>query len=155
MVGIFTVYMVGTGHRYIYLKLIGKNQKPQLLDWMLTLSMAISGIVLIGLGIYFVFNSNYFGTVFIVFGALGLRFVKDDLKNYKGQSRFKNYWLLAHIARMTGGYIASLTAFLVVNSKYSPVQLPSVFVWLLPSLILVPFIVKWSRKFAVKKVVEA
>ncbi len=28
MVGIFTIYLVGTGYRYIYLKMLGSNQKP-------------------------------------------------------------------------------------------------------------------------------
>lgn len=151
MVGIFTIYMVGTGSRYIYLKLLGKDQKPKFIDWILTIAMALSGLLLFGIGVLLILRSKYFGIVLIVFGFLGLRFVKDDLKNFKGQSRFKNYWLLAHIGRMTGGYIASLTAFLVVNAKYSPIEFPAIFLWLLPTLILVPFIIKWSRKFAVKR----
>ena len=154
MVGIFTIYMVGTGNRYIKLKLQGTERKPQFADWLLTIFMTLSGILLLGIGVWLITRANNFGIVFVVFGALGLQFVIDDLKNYKGRSRFKNYWLLAHISRMTGGYIASLTAFLVVNAKYLPIQLPSVFLWLLPSLILVPLIIKWSRKFAVKKVVQ-
>lgn len=155
MVGIFTIYMVGTGNRYVYFRLIGKDQKPKFLDWLLTVSMALSGILLLGIGIWILSGSNYFGIVFIVFGLFGLRFVTEDVKNYKGKSRFKNFWLVSHISRMTGGYIASVTAFLVVNAKYLPIQLPSVLIWLLPSLILVPFIIKWSRKMAVKKVIPS
>lgn len=154
MVGIFTLYMVSTGNRYIFFRLMAKEAKPQLLDWILTIAMGVIGSLLIGFGIWLLINSNNFGIVFIFFGVIGLGFVRNDLKNYRGNSPFKNYWLLSHISRMTGGYIASLTAFLVVNAQYSPVHVPSVMVWLFPSFLLVPFIFKWSRKMAVKKVVE-
>jgi hypothetical protein len=62
----------------------------------------------------------------------------------------KNYWLLAHLQRMTGGYIAATTAFLVVNAQYSPVVLPSVVVWLLPTVILTPLTIAFSKKYKVK-----
>ncbi len=150
MVGIFTFYMVGTGYRYIHLKMLGKNNEPDLLDWTLSGLMAICGIFLFLLGVYQLFQSNSFGWVFITFGTIGLLFVKQDWANYHAQAKFKNYWLLAHISRMTGGYIASLTAFLVVNMKYSPFALPPVLVWLFPSIILVPLIIRWSNKRAVK-----
>ncbi len=39
VVGIFTIYLVGTGNRYIYLKLLGKCQKPKVFDWILTLGI--------------------------------------------------------------------------------------------------------------------
>lgn len=151
MIGIFTLYMVGTGNRYIGLRLLGFNQKPKLLDWTLTIAMLLSGIWLIALGIFVLTKAVLFGWVYLTFGFFGLLFVKGDLDNYRGKSRFKNYWLLAHIARMTGGYIASLTAFLVVNATYIPISFPPVFLWLFPSLLLVPFIILWSRRLAVKK----
>ena len=95
-------------------------------------------------------KSNYFGLVFIVFGYLGLSFVKTDFNHFKGKFKSKNYWLLAHLQRMIGGYIASLTAFLVVNVAYLP-QVPAFVFWLLPTLIFLPLILKWSRMYEVKK----
>jgi type IV secretory pathway component VirB8 len=47
---------------------------------------------------------------------------------------------------MIGAYIASITAFLVVNNTI----LPGVVAWLLPTAVLVPVLIKWSRKYAVK-----
>ncbi|HCS21544.1 MAG TPA: hypothetical protein DIW47_13455 [Bacteroidetes bacterium] len=149
MTGVFTLYMVGTGSRYIRLRLVGINQKPKLLDWSLTISMLFGGIFLISQGIYFLLNSTLFGWVYVTFGLFGFLFVKGDLDNYMGKFRFKNYWLLAHVSRMTGGYIASVTAFLVVNTHHLPVPLPLVFIWLFPSLIIVPFIIIWTKKLAV------
>lgn len=150
MVGVFTIYLVATGNRYIYLKLLGSEQRPSTIDWTITVGMLIAGLFFIGLGIKNLVAHNNFGIVFIVFGALGLRFVQTDFNNYNGKIKAKNYWLLAHLQRLTGCYIAATTAFLVVNSKYWPVVLPSALVWLLPTAILTPLIIAWTNKYRVK-----
>ena len=150
MIGVFTIYLVGTGYRYIHLKMLGSDQIPTILDWIITTMMLFAGFTFIGLGIYKIFLLDNFGIVFMVFGILGLRLVKTDFNNYKGKFKTKNYWLIAHLKRMTGGYIAAITAFLVVNSKYSPIVLPSVLIWLLPTAILTPLIISWTKKYKVK-----
>src|SRR5690554_873986 len=61
MVGIFTVYMVGTGNRYLHLKMLNKNQKPKIIDWALTISMLLAGILFMGLGTLSLLKSNFFG----------------------------------------------------------------------------------------------
>lgn len=147
IVGSFTIYLVGTGSRYIYLKLMGINQKPTLIDWILTITMLLTGSVFLVLGLKQVFLAHYFGFVLIVFGIFSLRLVQWDFINYRGNAKAKNYWLLAHIQRMTGGYIAAFTAFLVVNANDWPLPVPSFVVWLAPTAILTPLIVKWSRKY--------
>jgi uncharacterized membrane protein len=149
IVGVFTIYLVATGNRYLYLKMLGSNQKPTILDWTITAGMLLAAILFIAVGIQLLVASNNFGIVLIVFGGLGLRLVRTDFGNYKGKVKAKNYWLLAHLQRMTGAYIASATAFLVVNSNYSPVALPPVVVWLLPTAILTPVIISWTRKYKV------
>lgn len=146
MVGIFTLYMVATGKRYIYLKLLGINQEPKLLDWCLSIGMLIAGTVLLVMGLHHLIKSNSFGLVFSVFGMLGILFSYADLQNFRGKTKTKKYWLLAHISRMTGAYIASLTAFLVVNVQHFPMEVPAILVWLMPTILLVPFIFRWSRK---------
>ena len=150
IVGVFTIYLVATGNRYIYLKLLGFNQRPAILDWTITLAMLVVGIIFIGLGLKQLISQNTFGIVFIVFGGLGLFFVKTDWANYRGKLQAKNYWLLAHLQRMTGGYIAALTAFLVVNAKYFPQELPGIIFWLLPTVILTPMIIRWSNKYRIE-----
>jgi uncharacterized membrane protein len=147
MIGVFTIYLVGTGYRYIYLKLLGNGQEPQILDWMITLGMLLIGILFIGFGIWNIISQNYFGVVFLVFGIVGINMVRTDYDNYRGKLKEKKYWLLAHLQRMTGAYIASITAFFVVNAKYSPIELPSIVVWLLPTVILTPLIFRWSKKY--------
>lgn len=150
IVGIFTIYMVATGNRYLYLKLLGQAQKPTLLDWSLTIGMLLFGLAFIGIGAYHLVKGNNFGIVFIVFGFVGLRFVKTDFDNYGGKPKETNYWLMAHLQRMLGAYIAATTAFLVVNLKYLPVELPGIVFWLLPTLLVTPLILRWSKKYRVE-----
>jgi len=148
MVGVFTLYMVGSGQ--LYLKR-NASLTYNRIGWTITTLMLLAGILFIGIGVLALTKTKLFGLVFITFGCLGLLFVRQDFKNQKGQSAIKNYWLIAHLQRMTGSFIAALTAFLVVNAKYFPEQIPSFVYWLLPTIILTPLIIKWSGKYEVKK----
>ncbi len=146
IVGIFTLYMVSTGERYLFLKQLLNGQSPIFLDWILAGSMLVFGIAFIVFGIKIYLQQEKFGLVFLVFGYISLRFVYSDWQNYTGKAKHKNYWLLAHLQRMTGAYIASLTAFLVVNKL-----LPRIIMWLLPTILLTPLIFIWSRKYSIQK----
>jgi uncharacterized membrane protein len=150
IVGIFTIYMVSTGYRYIRLRLDQVDNDPKTLDWLLTGLMGITGVVFIAFGAWQLYSKVIFGTVYLVFGLIGLLFVRSDLKNYRGKAEHRNYWLLAHLQRMVGAYIAALTAFLVVNSDNFPFAIPGYVYWLLPTAILTPLIFIWSRKYQVK-----
>ena len=152
IIGSFTIYLVGTGNRYLYLKMLGHDVKPNITDWVLTLGMMVLGMVFILSGTVRVSNGNSFGIAYIVFGAIGLSSVRKDLANYRGKAHQRHFWLAAHIQRMTGAYIAALTAFLVVNAQFMPFQLPSLVAWLLPTIVLTPLIFKWTAKYAGKKV---
>ena len=148
IIGIFTVYLVGTGQRYIHLKKIDKGQVPKWIDWLLTISMMVIGIGFMFWGINMMINGDSMGMALVTFGLIGLFSVRKDFQNYRGKARKKMYWLAAHITRITGAYIASVTAFLVVNQETFPSVIPSVVYWMLPTVILTPLIIKWIRKFA-------
>ncbi len=145
IIAVFSIYMVSTGQRCLSLKELNKLQKPQAIDWILSVSMLLFGLGFILFGGYSVFNENYFGIVPVVFGMISIFMVIKDFKNYQGKIKTKNFWLLVHIQRMIGSYIAAATAFLVVNNTV----LPGVVAWLLPTILLVPFIIKWSRKYKI------
>ena len=150
VVGIFTLYMVGTGKRYIQQRMREVDNDPQPLDWILTWAMAAAGMWFTYKGILHLIQGNLFGIVYLVFAGIGFLFVSADIKNYRGKAAERNYWLLAHLQRMTGAYIASLTAFLVVNADKISTSVPGVVYWLLPTAILTPMIVWWSRKYGIK-----
>lgn len=142
IISVFTSYMLLSGKRYI-------NKKTAAdvfwMDWLLTIIMLIFAVLFIGLGISTILRSNFFGIVFIVFGSIGLLFVYQDYINFNGRSSARNFGLTTHLQRMIGSYVASATAFLVVNNKI----LPGIIAWLLPTLIITPLIIKWTRKYKV------
>ncbi len=147
MVGVFTLYMVGSGQLYLKLR---ENPTYKSIEWAITTIMFIAVILFIGFGALTLMQKNLFGLVHVTFGFLGLLFVRKDFQNFKGKSAIKNYWFVAHIQRMTGGFIAAFTAFLVVNAKYFPEQFPHFVIWLLPTILVTPVIIKWSRKYEIK-----
>jgi uncharacterized membrane protein len=150
-IGIFTLYLIGTGSRYIQLKATGSlSAKPKMVDWVLSGLMLVSGIGLVVLGISSVVRGNMMGLVLVVFGSIGLSGVWQDLRYYRGLQKEKMYWLSVHISRMVGGFIAATTAFLVNNTQHLP-AIPSFIYWLLPTAILVPLIIKWQQRYIPKK----
>jgi len=148
-IGIFSIYMVSTGYRYLSLDNLHKGQKPLAIDWALTSMMAVFCLVLVIagtaqlLGIYDLMYDKSFGIVMIVFGLFSLGMVWQDLKGYRGKVEYRNHWLLVHISRMIGANIAAFTAFLVVNNNNI---LPNLVAWLLPTAIGVPISIYWQNK---------
>ncbi len=145
IVAVFSFYMVCTGQRILSLKNLLKNQKPATIDYFLTYGMLLFGVGFMLKGVYLLINHINFGIVCLVLGSISILMVRTDLKLFKGNTNKKNYWLLVHLQRMIGAYIAAVTAFIVTNDKYNL----GIIGWLLPTVILVPLIVKWSRKNAV------
>jgi uncharacterized membrane protein len=142
-VGVFTVYLTSTGWRYMHLKNIPEGQKPKLIDWLLIVFMVLGCIAFSVIGINSIISKEYFGVIVFVFAWRGISFVIQDVKTYNGKITIKNYWLVFHFQRMTGAYIASLTAFAVVNAPDRLSFIP----WLLPSVLIVPLIINWTKKY--------
>ncbi|HMQ07580.1 MAG TPA: hypothetical protein PKC30_09785 [Saprospiraceae bacterium] len=147
LISVFTVYMLLTGIRSIHKRDISSIN---IWDWFLTILMIFFGFAFLIYGVLYLINGNGFGIVYIAFGIIGILFSYIDYINFMGKSRYRNFYLMTHIQRMTGSYIASFTAFLVVNNRF----LPDILAWLLPTIILLPFIVKWSRSRKVLKTNE-
>lgn len=147
MVGIFTIYLVGTGARAISSKSPLANHA---LDRLLQLGMVVSGLSLGYLGTVGVINGNNFGIVYIVFALIGLLMVMQDFRNSKSQNPSKKTYLSLHLQRLGGGFIASTTAFLVVNFTELPDWLPVWVLWLLPTLLISPLISHYSKKYTPK-----
>ena len=150
IIAVFSFYMTATGQRFLSLKKLDKGQRPKSIDWMITSTMILFAISFIVYGVLLIASQKNFGIVLVVFGMISLLMARKDIALYRGKIKFKNYWLLLHIQRMIGAYIAALTAFLVVNNTY----LPPIVAWLMPTVILTPLIFYWSRKYAIQKSVK-
>ena len=151
IVGLFTIYLVGTGKRYVYYKILRPETRAGIIDWMLSAGMITGSVLFIFLGTRQLVRGNSFGVVPIIFAGIGLLFAVTDIRYYQTASKPKQRWLTAHLQRMMGGFIAALTAFLVVNSSYLLPPIPAFVYWLLPTAVLVPLIFRWSRQYGPKK----
>ena len=90
---------------------------------------------------YPLFFKEKLNVVLIVFGALAVFFGCSDLLLYNKQDELKENWLKQHLGKMTGGYIAAVSAFCVVNEI-----LPGVWNWFTPGIIGGVYIAYWNRK---------
>ncbi|WP_048331065.1 hypothetical protein [Bizionia psychrotolerans] len=146
VIGVFTIYLVLAGNRALTFK--SKTQA----DWIdKTISgvMLIFSIFMIGFGIYLIVLGNTMSILFLFFGVFGGLLPIKDFKFYKNSQNPKNGWLIAHVVKMNGALIASVTAFIIAG-----IGIQSLIAWILPTLIGTVYIIYWKRKMKIKVVKE-
>lgn len=143
-IGIFTLYLILSGYKALRFK---KKVESLLYDKIVSISMLITsvGMILIPL-----LTNGSFNIVLTVFGGIGLFSAIRDFRLYKNPEQLKKLWLRLHLGNMMGAYIASFTAFLVINQF-----LAELISWLGPTLIGTAYIIFWNRKIAGSKKTKA
>lgn len=142
--GVLSFYLISMGRRNL-LKSTSKIEKSvQLTDWLLAIGLFCFGIILTIYSIYQGFSVG-FNIIPFIFGVFPLYISILVIRKYKNAKQPSNAdYVKGHIVNMMGSYITILSAFLVVNNRgYFPVVIG----WFGPALVLVPLIMKWSRKF--------
>ena len=144
-VGGFTLYMICSGYRFIFLnrQLKHKPVSFSFPDYSIFLFGLCFSLFLIGIGISSLFQKDSFGIVPGVFGMICIRFVYLDYVMLFRNTEMKKIWLPNHITRMMGALIASYTAFLVVNIHFQPTWV----IWLLPTVAGTVFIYYFRKKY--------
>lgn len=134
-IGIFSLFQTYFGKRSVE----NKQLKPNFLDVLVT-------VIAFGNGIFMVVSGNI---VLLVFGAIQLQLCFTEFYIfYRIKKKIqlpKNTWLRQHIGMMMGSYIATFTAFLVVNVKSFE---PGWLIWFAPTFVFLPLMFFWSKKFA-------
>ncbi|MEK6475994.1 DUF2306 domain-containing protein [Catalinimonas sp. 4WD22] len=145
MVGVFTLYMTVTGCRGLARK--QKKQSP-MLDWsLIVFSIIMAAYMLIKTFSLTGDTLEGFVPVVIVFAVTLFVFIIRDIQIYSGRVQMTaNKWLLYHIGRISGAYIATFTAFLVTNIQTDPAYIA----WLLPTVVGSFLIAYFQRKYKVK-----
>lgn len=144
VVGLFSIYLVLSGYRALGFIRI-RDRKALQSDILLAWAMIIIGFLMILFGIYIIVKGAMIGSVLIVFGLIGGLNGYNDLRAFKDLKTLRKKAIRLHIGKITGGYIAAFTAFLVVNDV-----LPSIMSWLLPTAFGFIFITYWQRKVTPK-----
>jgi len=135
LIAFFAFYNTLSGYRSIR----NKSLRPTAFDWIITATGLLTGITMIAT----------LNIVLLVFGSLSLMLAINEIRAsvaiLKGKEAPRFAWLVKHIGMMMGAYIATFTAFIVVNITFEAVPwLP----WLAPTIIGVPLLVRWQRKYA-------
>lgn len=127
--GIFSFYLIFTGYR----STIIKNKAPQLVDKLVTAVMLGTTGVMIGLAIYDYFKGSGRLTIILgIFGSIGGLLAIADLLLYRNGLDHPREWLLRHLGRMLGAYLATFTAFAVTNLT---TWMAPILLWTLPPII--------------------
>ncbi len=137
-VGIFSAYFVLGGMRVLQLR----SQPLQWRDWWLAGFMMLVGVAMFALS--FTMRPTLKPAV-LVFGLLAIANGLNDWRVLRlGIVALRKRWLKLHLSKMTAGYIAATTAFLVVNS---PIRGELEWInWLSPTVIGGIYIGYWSRR---------
>lgn len=150
MIAIFSFFLSFTGYRAL------KRKKPNDVKWydrLMAYAGFVTGIVLIGYGIYKVFLNNNLGflAICLVFGFLLSANAYKDITHFKKSEYEKMWWWFHHLNMMMASFIAAFTAFLV-NNIYKIIDAGDwgFIFWLLPSIIIVPIMNKWTKYYKKK-----
>jgi uncharacterized membrane protein len=137
-IAIFSFYNTFTGVRLIQRK---ESPKASPLDYFASiLAMACAFMMLYFAWFAFQNGDTFFSVLFPIFGIFVFVLAYEDLRVFVGKKVIDDkgkpvqirYWFQNHISRMGGSYIATVTAFLVVNN---PPYIPGLVVWIAPGVI--------------------
>jgi len=151
-IAIFSFYMAYTGRSRTRMKQPAKPGAITALDWLVTVAALVTAVwMLIRAFTHQAFGMEW-NPVLAAFGGILLLFTVGEIRFFlrRGNPTVKTQWFFDHLARMCGAYIATVTAFVVVNVHF----LPFYVVWLGPTVVGVTGITYWTtiykQKFAKK-----
>ncbi|HUF92919.1 MAG TPA: hypothetical protein VMR23_11115 [Candidatus Limnocylindria bacterium] len=147
LVAVFSFYFAFRGYRVLLRKHPERGEGARALDWSASAATFLASAALIVLGI--VTPSPLWVTlapVAIVFGIGGVGAAGFDMVRFVRPPTERMAWWFSHMAGMLGSYIATVSAFSVVNFDF----LPTVARWLWPSVVGTPLIVIWIVYYKVR-----
>ncbi len=138
VIAIFSFYLVLTGWRAGVLR----DGRPRMGDHLAGGVMALTGVVMLGLGATGLQGGGAQPITLMVFGAIGLTLALSDWRDWaKGPITGKPR-IARHLTRMMAGSIATVTATLAVNVTF----LPQLVIWLGPTALITPVIFWWNAR---------
>ena len=139
-IGLFSFYLVATGR-------LAARQRGTAAAGARDLALALFGAIsaaamLIAAGLLWVEDGGFQAPVLAVFGTILAVMAGYDLWLHRRGGARGPARLGRHLQRMMAAWIASLTAFAVVNLTF----LPDLVLWLGPTVLVSPLITYWTRK---------
>lgn len=134
-IGLFSSYFLISGYRSVNFR---KKEAGLVPDKVIAVVIVVVGLTMI---LYPVLLTGSLNIVLLIFGMIGLLFGARDLSLLRNRPRLRKAWLRLHLGKMSGGYIAAITAFLVVNQVF-----PGIWNWFIPTILGTAYITYWTRK---------
>lgn len=134
VIGIFTLYLLISGYR----ALSYRKSSSLILDKVISTVMVFVGIAMI---LYPIILLGKFNIVLSLFGVIGIAFATRDLIFFRDKQKLIKSRLRLHIGKISGAYIAAITAFLVVNQMFT-----GLISWIGPSVLGTIFIIYHLRR---------
>lgn len=136
LIGIFTIYLVISGNRVLLFK---KKTAANFTDKLISTVLFIASLLMLFFGGYFLLKNNSGGILYLFFGSIAFVISLRDFQFFRTIDKSKI--LPFHIGKMSGAYIASITAFLVAGMRFQGMMY-----WIMPSVIGTFFIMYWIKK---------
>jgi uncharacterized membrane protein len=146
LVAVFSFYFAFRGYRALRRKRPDRDAAGAL-DWVASLATFAASGALFALGV--LKPTPLWVTlapVAIVFGIGGAGAAGFDMVRFVRPPTARMTWWFSHMAGMLGSYIATVSAFSVVNFDF----LPTVVRWLWPSVVGTPLIVVWIVYYKIR-----
>lgn len=146
LVAVFSFYFAFRGYRSLAHK-HPEREAAGALDWSASVATFLASSALIVLGV--LKPSPLWVTlahVAIVFGIGGVVAAGFDMVRFVRPPTERMAWWFGHMAGMLGSYIATVSAFSVVNFDF----LPTMTRWLWPSAVGAPLIVLWIVYYKIR-----
>ena len=134
-IGLFSTYFLISGMRSLNYK---KKEFYLSIDKIIAYLIILTGISMIS---YPIFLYRKLNIILTIFGVVGFIFGLRDLILFKDVKRLKKNFLKLYLGKMTGGYIAAVSAFFVVNKV-----LPGIWNWFVPGILGSGFTTYWIIK---------
>ena len=142
LIAIFSFYLALTG--YSALRRKKPTDRASALDWCAAIALLMAGTGLLVTCLLTTDPSKRW--VRGIFGGISLLFGLSDIRQLLKPPLRDRAWWFSHMTRFLGAYIATVTAFSVVNFQF----LPYSWRWLWPTAIGIPGILLWRRYYAKK-----
>lgn len=136
--GLLSLYLIIGGYRSIKFK--NKNTLF-LVDKIIAYLIIILGIVMV---LYSISLNSKINIVLLNFGVVSILFGIIDLVLFRDLKRIRKNWLKIHLTKMIGGYMATVTAFVVNQWNLG------IWGWFTPTIIGNIYIIYWFYKLKKK-----
>jgi hypothetical protein len=140
LVSIFSFYLAAAGWSY------ARNRRgtAQRMDWVRSVGMAITSVVMAAYGILQLTSNNNNGIIMLVFSIIGAALSIGDIRTLRAGGVTGKERISRHLTMMLAGFIACITAFVTVNFRFNP----NYVLWLAPTVVITPIIVIWNIKIS-------